>query len=116
MIARDTKERVTAICAKKFPLRYDPDRKQENARALMGLLLEEGGELAGAIRSFFGRKYRPELETGNLNSIKGEVGDILVVLNGVCDTFGISMDEALNMAAAKLEKRFEEEQQRSANV
>jgi len=111
MIRQETTDKVTEICKVSFP-----DRKftKEGLQSLMNLLFEEGGELAGAVRTYFGRKYRPELQTGNIENVKGEVGDILVVLNGVCNLFGFTMDECMNQTHAKLTRRYEEEQARVA--
>jgi NTP pyrophosphatase (non-canonical NTP hydrolase) len=110
MIRQETIDRAIAVSKKNFP---DRTFHKDTFARLMGLLLEEGGELAGAIRTYFGRKYRPELATGNLENVKGEVGDILTVVNGVCSLFGITMDECLEMANDKLERRYEQEQRRA---
>jgi len=75
-----------------------------NARMMMKLM-EESGELAGAMASFFGRKYRPELQQGDLKAIKGEVGDILILLIGICDLWQIDMDECLRLTNSKLDER-----------
>jgi NTP pyrophosphatase (non-canonical NTP hydrolase) len=111
MIRQETIDRAIEISKKSFPDRtFDKD----SLARLMGLLLEESGELSGAIRSYFGRKYRPDVATGNIENVKGEVGDILTVMNGVCTLFGITMDECLSMANDKLQRRYDQEQMRVA--
>lgn len=109
MIQKETSDATTAIAKLAFP-----DRKfdKENLQSLMGLLLEESGELSGAIRTYFGRKYRPELITGNIDNVKGEIGDILVVLNGVCNLFDFTMNDCMLITNKKLNERYVQEQRR----
>jgi NTP pyrophosphatase (non-canonical NTP hydrolase) len=85
------------------------NRKETNSK-LMSLLLEEAGELAGATRSFFGRKYRPEVGTGDVEAIKGELGDVLFVTLRLCEVWGTTPDECLDIVIAKLEGRLKASQ------
>ena len=72
---------------------------------LLSLLLEEAGELAGSTRSFFGRKYRPEVDAGDIEAIKGELGDVLFLTLRLCDLWETTPDECLNIVITKLEGR-----------
>ena len=111
MIRQETTDRAVEITKQSFP---DRAFNKDTFDRLMARLLEEGGELSGAIRSYFGRKYRPDVATGNIENVKGEIGDILTVMNGVCTLFGITMDECLSMANDKLQRRYDQEQMRVA--
>lgn len=105
MIQKTTSDRTKEISKNSFPERkFD----SENLKSLISLLFEEGGELAGAVRTYFGRKYRPELVSGNIDDVKGEIGDILVILDGICNLFGCTMDECLNMTNNKLQERYDQ--------
>jgi uncharacterized protein YabN with tetrapyrrole methylase and pyrophosphatase domain len=64
--------------------------------------------LAGATTRYFGRKYRPELEKGNVEDIKGEIGDLLTLLLGLCDVWGTTPDECLLKTVDKLEWRYDQ--------
>ena len=72
---------------------------------ILSKLLEEGGEMAGAANTYFGRKYRPELETGNVDNIKGEIGDLFFVLFGLCEFWETTPDECLSKVIDKLQER-----------
>jgi phosphoribosyl-ATP pyrophosphohydrolase len=88
-----------------FPIK---ERTKDVHDRILVKLLEEGGETAGAANTFFGRKYRPELETGNVEPIKGEIGDLIFVIMGLCDFWEVTPDECLEMVIVKLQKRKEE--------
>jgi NTP pyrophosphatase (non-canonical NTP hydrolase) len=96
-------EQVIELEHRMFPDNGAP-RKETNSK-LMSLLLEEAGELAGATRSFFGRKYRPEVDAGDVEAIKGELGDVLFVTMRLCEVWGTTPDECLDIVMAKLEGR-----------
>lgn len=79
--------------------------QKEMTSKLLSLLLEEAGELAGATRSFFGRKYRPEVSAGDKEAIKGELGDVLFVTLRLCEVWDTTPDECLDLVIEKLERR-----------
>ncbi len=85
-----------------FPL---TERGKDQHDRILVKLLEEAGEFAGATNTYFGRKYRPELETGNLENIKGEVGDLFFVLFGLCEFWEITPDECMEIVIEKLQRR-----------
>ena len=98
-------ERTKELCKKMFP---DFHFSKEMDRTMMALLLEEAGELSGATRSFFGRTYRPDVEAGNLEDIKGEIGDCIYVIFRICQLWNVTPDECLKLVEEKLEKRYQE--------
>jgi len=104
MISTPTLEQALELRNRMFPRTFSKDANCQ----LMTKLFEEGGELAGAINSYFGRKYRPDLESGNREDIKGEIGDVLFTLLGVCVMWETTPDECLEMTFPKLETRHAE--------
>lgn len=111
MIRQETTDRILAVCAKNWPNRTL--HRQELAFMMMKFL-EEAGELSGAISTYFGRRFRPELASGDVENIAGEIGDILNIITNVCNLFGLSMDDCLQATSDKLERRYEREQERIA--
>lgn len=80
---------------------------KEYCQAKLSLLLEEGGELAGEIRSFFGRKYRPE-KVSTVEKISGEIGDILNLCFIFCEIFDLDVITVLCNTRKKLLNRYVE--------
>jgi NTP pyrophosphatase (non-canonical NTP hydrolase) len=100
--------RVIELERRMFPA-GDATIKETNSK-LMSLLLEEAGELAGSTRSYFGRKYRPEVNTGDLEAIKGELGDLLFIAMRLCDLWNTTPDECLEIVLKKLKGRLKASQ------
>ena len=76
-----------------------------------GVLMEEAGELRGAIRDFIGRPYKPE-QKGNREHIVEELGDTLVPIIALSNMLDITFSEALDAALYKLlarKTKFDEE-------
>lgn len=85
------------------PTDWDPT--PDNASRMLARLLEESGELSGAVKSYFGRPLRPEVKTGDLHAIHGEIGDTLVIIYRLCDMFHIAPSVAIDRALNKYENR-----------
>jgi NTP pyrophosphatase (non-canonical NTP hydrolase) len=100
----ETYNRAMALRKIMFPLQ---DRSKATHDRILSKLLEEGGETAGAANTFFGRKYRPDLEPGNVEKIKGELGDLFFVLLGLCEFWETTPDECMEMVIEKLQGRKE---------
>lgn len=71
---------------------------------MLNVLLEESGELAGAFRSYFGRKYSPE-KVAAFSEIEGELGDVLGTALVICMACGCDFEKILNITTTKLEQR-----------
>jgi NTP pyrophosphatase (non-canonical NTP hydrolase) len=100
----ETYNRAMVLRKVMFPL---PDRTKATHDRILSKLLEEGGEIAGAANTYFGREYRPDLETGNVEKIKGELGDLFFVLLGLCEFWETTPDECIEMVIGKLQERKE---------
>jgi len=85
----------------------DSELTKANTQSLVSLLLEEAGETAGAIRSYWGRSYREDIVAGNVDNVKGELGDCLVIIGRLCNLFDSTPDECLNIAITKLQGRMQ---------
>ena len=105
-MTNETYERSMNLRKSMFPLH---ERTKVQHDRILSKLLEESGEIAGAANTFFGRKYRPELETGNKDKIKGELGDLFFVLLGLCEFWETTPDEVLEITIEKLQRRLEED-------
>jgi NTP pyrophosphatase (non-canonical NTP hydrolase) len=71
-------------------------------RRLVAQAVEELGEVHGAARSYFGRKYSPK-KTATLNHLSEEVGDCATMILLIGHLFGISLEDSLDRVIQKLE-------------
>ena len=83
----------------------DWDPTPDNAHRMLARLLEEAGEISGAVKSYFGRPLRPEVRTGDLHAVQAEIGDCLVIVYRLCDMFQIAPSVAIDRALNKYENR-----------
>jgi len=103
VITMDRYEKILEISQRMFPeRRFDKTCMQ----SLLSLLLEESGELAGAARSLFGRKYRPDVEA-DMDHVKEEVGDVLVIVYAICEILNVHPNECLDISIDKLNARYD---------
>lgn len=100
----DNHKKLIALTKEMFPI--DAHNKA-TTQSLISLLCEEVGETAGAVRSFWGRAYRDDIVTGDVESVKGEIGDCYVILGRLADLFGLEPEECLEAAITKLEGRLQ---------
>jgi len=101
---KDFMKRATALSRQMWP---DNPEKADKVFAdrLLSRLLEESGELAGAIHEYFGKSMRPELKSGNLDAVREELGDALVVLLRIAGSLGVDPSQAVTEALDKFENR-----------
>ena len=85
-----------------------------NTQSLISLACEETGEMAGAIRSYWGRSYRPDVAAGDADAVLGEIGDCYVILGRIANLFGKRPEECLAIALRKLELRLQAKQSAEA--
>ena len=104
-MTNESHEKLIDLTRRMFP--HDAEISKDATRNLISLLLEEAGETAGAVRSYWGRSYREDVVAGNVDNVKGEIGDCLVILGRLCNLFGATPDECLNIAMKKLEGRLQ---------
>lgn len=83
----------------------DWDATPDNAHRMLARLLEEAGEISGAVKSYFGRPLRPEVQRGDIHAVQQEIGDCLVIIYRLCDMFQIAPSVAIDWALNKYENR-----------
>jgi NTP pyrophosphatase (non-canonical NTP hydrolase) len=86
--------------------RWGPIPLQDKAEgnAILAKLLEEAGELAGAISKHRGRLCSPE-KTATLDDIREEIGDVLVVAIKMANHYDVIAYECARESLDKFESR-----------
>ena len=77
----------------------------ESARDLMLLMVEEGGELAKALRKFVGLKI-DQKKAASYTSVEEEIADVFFYLLDLCNVLNIDLFTALKNKELKNEQRF----------
>ena len=94
------KTKIKHLCDQ-FETKYQP---LEETHSILSKLLEESGELSQACRKYFGRKLHKE-NKGTIDSIREEIGDVLLIVERLAIIFDIDTKQALKDSVTKLEKR-----------
>lgn len=76
-------------------------KKKPDAHLQLLYLFEELGEVAEAIRKTSGNKERVNKEV----DLEGELGDVLVALSTIANTYGIDLGEAAEKSKKKIIER-----------
>jgi NTP pyrophosphatase (non-canonical NTP hydrolase) len=79
--------------------------KNESAKDLMLLMVEEVGELAKALRKVVGLKIDQQ-KVASYTSVEEEVADVLIYLLTLCNALNIDLFAALKNKELKNEQRF----------
>lgn len=75
-------------------------------QAIISQCFEEGGELHGALRSYFGREYNPE-KKGSIEDVADELGDVISLYILIAAIMKVPLNLSMKMVIAKLERRLE---------
>jgi len=98
-------QRAARLARRAWP--EEQDRPVEGlCKELLAHLLEEGGELAGAIRSYHGRRLRPEV-SGSHKEVTLEMGDVLIVCLRIAFLQQVDPYLAIDLSLDKFERRVE---------
>lgn len=84
-----------------------PDRTkfdQVTVDRLIAQIVEELGEVHGATRSYFGRRYSPE-KAASIVDVSTELGDLLAVVLTLHSITGEHLEDSLRYAINKLKRR-----------
>lgn len=100
---------ATSLAQRAWPQQNQAIRTPELRDAILARLLEENGELAGALRNYDGRDLRPlDHPKGDLAAIEDEMGDVLFLLARLANLYGVSMEDAARRAVTKMEARLKQ--------